>query len=165
MAKVSKEPLQPSADASKLDLSGDLPFTSKKAKTKPKSQKQQIAEVVKKSIALHKQGQKKDQKTLDAAEALFKFKQEHIQSVQSLNYKDDKVSVNKEKTEKAKEKVKEAKPVTQVDEKKSKKEKKEKKLAQKNKMKTKKTTGSAATADERDHEILQLDNLFLTVRE
>jgi hypothetical protein len=28
--EVSKEPLMPSSDASKLDLSGDLPFSSKK---------------------------------------------------------------------------------------------------------------------------------------
>ena len=40
--KVTREPLMPSKDASKLDLSGDLPFSSKKQK--PKSQKQQLVE-------------------------------------------------------------------------------------------------------------------------
>jgi len=50
-------------------------------------------------------------------------------------------------------------PVTKVD------EKKEKRLAQKNRTKTKKKTAGSTTTDERDHEILQLDNLFLTVRE
>lgn len=84
--KVSREPLMPSKDASKLDLSGDLPFTSKKEKQKPKSQKQQlaeqkkkIAEVVKKSIALQKETSKlesKDKKKIEAAEALFNFKQQ-----------------------------------------------------------------------------------------
>jgi hypothetical protein len=42
--KVSREPLMPSKDASKLDLSGDLPFSSKKSKEKPKSPKQQLVE-------------------------------------------------------------------------------------------------------------------------
>lgn len=74
--------------------------------------------------------------------------------------------MKKEKTEVAKAKVEEAKPAVKVDEKKSKKEKKEKKSAQKKQIKTKKKTpASPAAADERDHEILQLDNLFLTVRE
>lgn len=68
---ANKEPLQPSKDSYKLDLGGSKSYVKAVKKAiKPKTQKQKISDVVKKSIEI----KKKDDKAVIAAKDLFKAK-------------------------------------------------------------------------------------------